>query len=182
MSEVAERYRVVADGFTRHLGGVASDGWSATTPCPPWTVSDLVAHVISTHRRVIASLDAAEAVDVDPGSDLAPQWRAASDAITAALADPSRSATVVSGMFGERTFETLVGRLVCADTLIHTWDLARATGQDETLDADAVSKALEALTPLDESIRRPGGFAAKIVPAPGADAQTRFLNFCGRAP
>ena len=38
----------------------------------------------------------------------------------------------MTGMFGEQTFESLVGRLVCSDTLIHTWDLARATGQVET--------------------------------------------------
>ena len=83
-------------------------------------------------------------------------------------------------MFGEQTFESLVGRLVCTDTLIHTWDLARATGQDETLDPGAVAKAMESLGPMDEAIRRPGGFGAKISPAPGADAQRQFLNFCGR--
>jgi hypothetical protein len=83
-------------------------------------------------------------------------------------------------MFGEQTFESLIGRLVCSDTLIHTWDLARSTGQDEVLDPDAVAKAFESLAPLDDAIRRPGGFAPKIAPAPGANAQIRFLNFCGR--
>jgi uncharacterized protein (TIGR03086 family) len=182
MSEVAMRYGAVADGFTRRAEGVAPDGWSAATPCPDWTVQDLVAHVTMTHRRVIATLEATEPIEVDLTADLGPQWRATTGAITEALADESRASTVVGGMFGEQTFASLVGRLVCADTLIHTWDLARATGQDETLDADAVSQALESLTSVDDAIRRPGGFGAKIAPAPGADAQTRFLNFCGRAP
>ena len=73
---------------------------------------------------------------------------------------------MTGGMFGEQTFESLVCRLLCADTLLHTWDLARATGQDDRLDPAAVAAALEFLGPLDEAIRRPGGFAAKIEPAP----------------
>ena len=84
-------------------------------------------------------------------------------------------------MFGEQSFESVVSRLLCSDTLFHTWDLARATGQDEELDQDAVAKSLEFLTPMDEAIRRPGGFAPKIDPAAGVDLQTRWLNFGGRA-
>jgi len=64
---------------------------------------------------------------------------------------------------------------------VHTWDLARATGQSEQLDPNAVARAAEFLSPLDEKLRRPGGFAAKIAPVEGADEQTAFLNFCGRA-
>ena len=74
-----------------------------------------------------------------------------------------------------------MGRLVSADTLVHTWDLARATGQDESLDPQTAAKVLEFLTPIDESVHYPGGFAAKIDPPPGADMQTRLLNFTGRA-
>jgi uncharacterized protein (TIGR03086 family) len=69
---------------------------------------------------------------------------------------------------------------LCTDTLIHTWDLARATGQDEALDEEGVTKAMEFLTPIDEAIRRPGGFGTKVEPRPDADAQTRLLNFSGR--
>jgi uncharacterized protein (TIGR03086 family) len=145
-------------------------------------VSDLVAHVTSTHRRVVANLDGTETADVQRDAHLMPEWLAATGAVHDALADHDRATTVVSGMFAEQTFESLVGRLLCTDTLVHTWDLARATGQDESLDGAAVSKAFEFLTPLDHAIRRPGGFAPKITPSPGADLQTQFLNFCGRTP
>lgn len=82
---------------------------------------------------------------------------------------------------GTQTFETLVGRLLCADTLVHTWDLARATAQDEHLDAEAGTKALEFLRSVGEAIRGPGGFGPEITPSPGADTQTVLLNFGGRA-
>lgn len=180
MSEVSERYRTIADGFTARVEGVAPERWSAPTPCSEWTVRDLVAHVIGIHRRAIATLDETEPVEVDPDDDLPKQWRAARDAVMGALRDEARASKVVRGPTGEQPFEPLVGRLVCADTLIHTWDLARATGQDERLDPDAVAKAMEFLAPVDEAIRRPGGFAAKITSAPDADEQTTLLNFCGR--
>jgi len=181
MSEAEPYYRIVADGFTTRVAGIGPDGWFVTTPCSDWTVADLVGHVITTHLRVLATLDGTDPVDVDPKSDLLPQWRAATGAVLEALGDEVRASKTMSGMFGEQTFASLVGRLVCSDTLLHTWDLARATGQDERLDLDAVARALEALTPLDEGLRRPGGFAPRIVPAAGADVQTQLLNFCGRA-
>jgi uncharacterized protein (TIGR03086 family) len=181
MSEVAARYRTIADGFTARLTGVAADQWSRPTPCTDWTVRDLVAHVMGTHRTVLGRLDQAPPVPVDASGDLVAQWSSARGAVEEALADEARAPTVIGGMFGEQPFESLVGRLVCADTLVHTWDLARATEQDEQLDAPAVAKAIEFLTPIDEAIRRPGGFAPKITPADDADEQTRLLNFCGRA-
>lgn len=181
MSEVSERYGSIANGFTTRVEGAPATSWSARSPCPEWTARDVAAHVIGTHRRVIATLDGGEPAEVDLDGDLARQWRTASDAIVDALADESRATTLVSGMFSEQPFETLVGRLVCADTLIHTWDLARATGQDERLDPLAVAKATEFLGPIDEAIRRPGGFGPKIVPSPDADEQTKLLNFAGRA-
>jgi uncharacterized protein (TIGR03086 family) len=184
MSEVSDRYSTIAAGFTARLDGVSAERWTSPAPCTEWTARDLVAHVINTHRRVLASLDQSEppmvSADAADG-ELFQSWADARDSVDDALHDDGRADRTISGMFGEQPFSQLVGRLLCTDTLIHTWDLARATGQDERLDADAVAKATEFLTPIDEAIRRPGGFAAKIEPAPGADAQTRLLNFSGRA-
>jgi uncharacterized protein (TIGR03086 family) len=171
----------VADGFGRRLAGVRDDQWTAPTPCTDWDVRTLVSHVIATHRQVAATATGSATPESDPDGDLIAQWSEASASIAAALADPDLAPKTISGMFGEQPFESLVGRLVCADTLFHTWDLARATGQDEHLDTEAVQKALEFLEPIDEAIRRPGGFAPKIDAPADASAQTRLLNFGGRA-
>jgi uncharacterized protein (TIGR03086 family) len=180
MSEVSERYGIVADQFAGHVGGVPPQSWTARSPCPDWTAEDVVVHVINTHRKVLASLDESEPHVAEPGEDLGASFAGATQAVRAALADPEQASRTIAGMFGEQPFESLVGRLLCTDTLIHTWDLARATGQDESLDPVSVAKALEFLTPIDEAIRRPGGFSPKIHPSPGADEQTRLLNFAGR--
>jgi uncharacterized protein (TIGR03086 family) len=176
-----ERYRSIADGFSVRLAGVGADQWSLSTPCTDWSVLDLAAHVIGTHRGVLCSLEGGKPDEVEKEADLTPQWRRASQAILDALADETKAGTMVGGMFGEQTFESLVGRLLCSDTLLHSWDLARATGQDEQLDPVAVAACAAFLTPIDDAIRRPGGFAPKIEPPSDADEQTRLLCFCGRA-
>lgn len=181
MSETSARYNTIADAFGCRLEGIGPEGWSAPTPCSEWTARDLAAHVIGTHRRMIATLDGSEPLEPDLADDLLKQWSQATGSIREALDDEARASKVVTTMFGEQPFASLVGSLLCADTLIHTWDLARATGQDERLDPGAVSKTMDDLAPLDAAIRSPGGFAAKITPAPEADEQTKLLNFCGRA-
>jgi len=180
VSEVADRYTRIADTFSARLASVRADQWDRATPCTDWTVRNLAGHVVTTHRRVVSTVTGEELVDADESDDLGPQWASASRAVSDALADPARSGQEVSGMFGTQSFESLVSRLLCADLLMHTWDLARATGQDEHLDPAGVAAAFEFLAPIDEAIRRPGGFAPRIEPAPGADEQTRLLNFCGR--
>jgi uncharacterized protein (TIGR03086 family) len=180
VSEVSDRYERVSEGFGARLRWVTPDQWAAPTPCTEWEIRDLVTHVIATHWRILANLDASAPHQVDPASDLSTQWSEASAAVKAALADPDRASQTVAGTFGEQSFESLVGRLLCADTLVHTWDLARAAGQEEQLDPDAVVKAMEFLAPLDAAIRRPGGFGPKIDPPADANTQTRLLNFGGR--
>jgi uncharacterized protein (TIGR03086 family) len=132
------------------------------------------------HGRVLAALDGSDAPDPARNEDLVAAFREASEAVKAALADPKLATKTVSGIFGEQPFEQLVGRLLCADTLIHTWDFARATGQEDELDANAATKALEFLLPIDKAIRRPGAFGPKLVPPPNADAQAQLLAFAGR--
>lgn len=179
-SEVTERYRRVADGFGRRLAGVRADQWGGPTPCEDWDVRTLVAHVVSTHARILGNVTEAAPPDADPTGDLPAQWAVARGAVSGALDDPEQAGQVVRGAFGEQSFESMVSRLLCSDTLFHTWDLARATGQDDRLDPAAVAAAAAFLEPLDEAIRRPGGFAPRIAAPPGADAQVRLLCFGGR--
>jgi uncharacterized protein (TIGR03086 family) len=179
VSEVAERYRRVADGFAARLGGVAEDQWSAPSPCPDWSARDVAEHVVSVHQAVVGTVGAA------PGGedgDLIARWASVNATVSEILADPASASRRVSGRFGEQTFESLVSRLVCSDLLVHTWDLARATDQDDRLDAAAAAAAYELLQPLDTTARVPGGFGPRVTAPPGADAQTLLLTFCGRTP
>jgi uncharacterized protein (TIGR03086 family) len=117
--------------------------------------------------------------EVTADEDIVAAWTASRDALHAMLATADLSASV-NGPFGPMPIEQLVARIVSAGVLVHTWDLARAAGLDESLDAEAVEGAYSGLKPLDGMIRRPGLFDAKVDAPAGADLQTELLTFLGR--
>ena len=82
--------------------------------------------------------------------------------------------------FGPLALKQLISSVVLHDTLVHTWDIAMATGGDLTLNAQMVERAFAKMAPLDDGLRGESTFAAKIEPPPGADLQTQFLCFLGR--
>jgi uncharacterized protein (TIGR03086 family) len=180
MEPLDNPYPVVADGFARALGCVTASQWALETPCEKWDVEQLVRHVIATHRRVYSLLGTSTSTDGPEHGDLVPEWETATKVVREALASPELANAPVRARSTEQSFATVVGGLLTIDTLCHTWDLARAVGADETLDAAAVARAHGALSALGDLIRVPGGFAPAIEPAPGADSQTRFLNLAGR--
>ena len=75
-----------------------------------------------------------------------------------------------------------IDRFFTTDVFMHTWELARATGQDETLDPQRCASLLEQLEPLDELLRSSGQFGPRVEVPDDADAQIRMLAFIGRDP
>ncbi len=181
VSAHSARYALAAAGFTSVLQGASPGSWTAPSPCEEWTAHDVAQHVIETHRRILTRLTGGDPTPPDSGDDLGAAWAVESAAVQAAL-DDERAATEVQGMGGEQRFDELVGTLLVADTVLHTWDLARATGQDDHLDPELVTATHAFLAPNDDALRRPGGFGPKTEPPPGADAQTALLCFVGRQP
>ncbi len=119
--------------------------------------------------------------EVAAGADLAAAWHEIGQGLTAAIDDPRCASVPLPMPMGEQPFSSIV-ELLPEDPLIHTWDLARATGLNEQLDRDVVEHVFEHLQPLDEMFRQPWAFGPKV-PAPrGADVQTEFLCFVGRTP
>ncbi len=180
MSADADRYARVSSGLNERLQGVGADQWSLPTPCSEWSVRDLVAHVIDTQRRVLGLLGGS-VTPSDPGGDLLAQWTEASAALLEAARDPSSAGVKVQAFAGLTRFGELVGGLACSDTVVHTWDLARATGQPEALDADAVEHCGGVIAGFGDAMRRPGGFGPALECPADADAQSKFLHFAGRA-
>jgi uncharacterized protein (TIGR03086 family) len=179
MSDLLDRYRALADDFSARVNTVPAAAWSNQSPCEEWTARDVVTHVIGIHRHFLSVLDGTPEPSSDPG-DVVPAWAAARSDVETALADPERAGRVVETPFGAVPFEVFVGRFMSVDLLVHTWDLSRATGLDERLNADAVVHAYEGLKPMDAMLRGPGMFRDKVTPPAGADLQTEFLCFLGR--
>jgi uncharacterized protein (TIGR03086 family) len=65
------------------------------------------------------------------------------------------------------------------DSVIHSWDLARAVGADETLDPELVDFAYAALRESAEDWRSGGAFGPAKQPADDSP-QSRLLALTGR--
>src|SRR3546814_4150272 len=72
-----------------------------------------------------------------------------------------------------------IDMIYTADVFLHRWDLARATGQDETLDADRCAEMLEGMLPMDEVLRQSGQYGPRVEVPDDADVQTKLLAFIG---
>lgn len=83
---------------------------------------------------------------------------------------------------GRMTLEQLVEMTGLMDVLVHTWDLARATGQDESLDPDEVHAFLVGIEPWDAALRSSGHYGARVPVPADADEQSRLIAFTGRRP
>ena len=99
------------------------------------------------------------------------------------LDDPVACSTEISHpRAGTHHLENAVSTFFIGDIVIHTWDLARASGLDETLDPEEVHEMLVAMTPLDSVLRASGQYGPRVDVPAGADEQTQLIAFTGRTP
>jgi uncharacterized protein (TIGR03086 family) len=83
---------------------------------------------------------------------------------------------------GEVPLGPAVSQFYTADVFMHTWDLARATGQDETLDPALCAELLEGMEPMDDLLRSSGQYGPRVAVPDDADVQTKMIAFIGRDP
>jgi uncharacterized protein (TIGR03086 family) len=177
--DVIDRINALVGDFNTRVQAATPDSWTKQSPCDDWTARDVVVHVGNNLGRLAAGFSGGEAHEIGPDEDISSAWAEARDGFLGALPTADLSANVPTP-FGPMPFEQFIGRIITTDVLVHTWDLARAIGADESLDQTAVEGAYSGLKPLDAMIRQPGIFAAKVESEPGCSTQTEFLNFLGR--
>jgi uncharacterized protein (TIGR03086 family) len=176
------RYRRVAAQFDARVRAMPDDGWDNPAPCEGWVARDVVAHLVGWIPNVFAA-SGIDFAPMDAETDPVGAWFALDATMQAALDDPEVACRRFDvGPPGEMTVESAIGMIVIGDIFIHTWDLARAGGLDETLLADVVSGMLVGMQPLDEILRSSGHYGPRIDVAADADDQTKLIAFTGRTP
>ena len=188
MTETAARFEKVAAAFTARVNAVPADAWERPAPCEGWVARDVVRHLVEwlPGPGFLLGTFGVEtgpipSVDTDPAG----AWKVVRDAIQRSLDDPAIATRVADcGPPGRLSLEAAVAMTCTPDVLIHTWDLARATGLDERLDPDEVRSqldAIESMPPeLDEAMRGSGHYGPRVAVADDADEQARLLAFMGR--
>ena len=179
-SEIADRWRRIAAGFTARVEAVPPDAWERPAPCEGWVARDVVRHLVEWMPGMF--LEGRSLVGPTVDDDPAGAWRALDSAVQTALDDPSASSRELDVRIGTFSLAQAVDTFGTPDVLMHTWDLARATGLDETLDAEEVHRFVEGMEPLDDLLRQSGHYGPRVAVAADADEQTRLLAFLGRTP
>jgi uncharacterized protein (TIGR03086 family) len=182
MTETADRYRTNAAHFGDLVAGVATDQWAAPTPCEAWTARELVEHVVNSQGIFLGLVDAEmpphPSVDDDPTA----AWDAVRTVVQTRLDDPELADIEFDGFFGRSTFAEAVDRFLSSDLVMHGWDLARATGQDESIDTAEAERVFETAHGMGEAFRGPQVAGPAVAVPDDADVQTRLIAFYGRTP
>lgn len=184
MTEITDRYRRLADGFTSRVAAVPPDDprWESPSPCEGWSARDVVKHLIDAHDMFFGLIEhkvpAPSPVEDGPLA----AWAETRDAMVAALEDPGVASTEYEGFFGVSRWDHSVDRFITGDVLIHTWDLSRGLGVDDTLPGDEVEKFRAAAEGFGDAARQPGVFGPEVAAPPDATEQEKLLAFLGRDP
>jgi uncharacterized protein (TIGR03086 family) len=187
VNEIANRYRTRADDFERKVATVRPEQWTNQSPCEDWDARGVVRHIVIMHGAMLRPLDRerspAPSVDDDPLG----AFRSARADIEAVLADPSLAQIEDSSPAGPMTVERHIDQVVSVDLVLHGWDLARATGQDDTMDPRDVEHAWSVWSWVvdkmgKERLRVAGVIGREVKIPEGARPQDRLLSLVGRDP
>jgi uncharacterized protein (TIGR03086 family) len=181
---VAARYRTVGGRFTETVRAVPADAWDNAAPCEGWVARDVVRHLVGwvpDLLRVGAGIELPHGPLVD--DDPVGAWMTLHDAVRGLLDDPGTAGLTFSHpQAGTHPLDQAIGMFIMGDVLIHTWDIARATGLDETLDPTEVAGMYAGMLALDEMLRASGQYGQRVDVPADADLQTKLIAFTGRQP
>jgi len=193
---IIDVFDAASAGFAGRLRLARPLQWTGPTPCSDWSVRQLVNHVAQgnlNYGRLLAGATAAEFLrmrDVDAlGDDPVAGFDASARACRAAFTAPGALERVLDHPLGRVPgWQGLAVRT--ADTVIHTWDLARAIGADEVLDPSLVLWITDHLGEIyadlpempTATVTTHRFFAAPLASPADGSLQDRLLRLTGRDP
>lgn len=179
-ADITERYDRRALAFDATVRGVPPGSWDNRTPCPAWTARQLLQHVAANAGVFLGLVGEPAprlpAVEIDPVDT----WRASDRAVRAALDDEAIADREFTGYFGPTTLARAIDAFLSFDLVVHRWDLARATGQDEQIPPEEIDQVFEAARGFGAALRSSSVCGPELAAPTGADEQTRLLAFLGR--
>ncbi|MGZ4716855.1 MAG: TIGR03086 family metal-binding protein [Acidimicrobiales bacterium] len=187
MSELIVLFRRAAECFGRHVHSIGEEQWHDPTPDTEWDVRMLVNHVAVEQLWVPPLIQGSSVADIGSrfdgdqlGDDPVAMWDAAVSGSLTAFGGPGALERAVSLSSGEKPTAEYCWEMT-TDALIHSWDLARGIGADETLDPELVELVYERTLPIAEHLHETGLFAPPVPVPADSPLQTKLLAVFGRA-
>jgi uncharacterized protein (TIGR03086 family) len=175
----------------RIVDGIDASQLDRPTPCGDWDVRGVLNHVtggadmfaVCVEEGRIADERLVELISGDNlGDDFKGSFAAAAKRAMGAFERPGAADKQVTLPFGEMPAGVAM-RIAIFDVTVHTWDLAKATGQSTALDPEVLGAALEVgQQMLSPEMRASGLFGPEVAVAAGAPLQDRVAALAGRTP
>ena len=183
----SHQYRRALLHTGRIVVGVVPEHLRLPTPCRDWDVRLLLNHIIGGNYmfaevaaggRADATGDMDDHTLPDPGTN----YVASAEAVLAAWAVPGAMERRCHMPFGDIPAPAAVS-IHFLDIVVHGWDLARATGQDTTIEADLAAEALDISHGLlSPELRETGVFGPEVPISEDNPLHDRLAAFMGRRP
>jgi uncharacterized protein (TIGR03086 family) len=182
-----------ARGIADLVAALPEDRLGAPTPCPAYSVGDLVEHIggLALAFTAAAAKVGGPLVSQAPAPDasrLGPDWRSRIQDDLLTLAKAWRDPAAWTGMtkVGGVDLPGEIAGLVALDEIfIHGWDLAVASGQHFGYDEaslEAVHGFVLASAAPEQEALRDGIFGPVVEVRPGAPLLDRVIGLAGRDP
>jgi uncharacterized protein (TIGR03086 family) len=187
MSQNLRNYTKAVYAFDHVLKSAKDNVYGKKAPCAGWTGKDVYEHAVGNLAMIKSFATTGKGPKSTPklGADPLGAWAKHRDQTLASLDHAGVLHSIASQPFGpdfgDMPVDDLVG-FMAAELAVHVWDMARTAKVDERLDPALVKFTHATWKTLPDAVlRMPGMMGAAIKPAVGADAQTKMLNFLGRA-
>lgn len=169
------------------IAAISTSAYGQPTPCPDWTVEQLINHMIGA---LTMFRDVGIDGEVDPAlftrdlvaGDAESSFRAAGASAVAAWSRPGKLDATAKLPFGEFPAAFAL-QLPAMDMVVHGWDLAKATGQQVEWKPELIADTLGfCQSTFTDPAFRGDDFAPPVEVGPDVDDVTRLVAFLGRQP
>ena len=186
MDAVSEQFERATAHFGDLVHQIKDDQWGAPTPCADWDVRALVNHLVYEARWAPPLLEGQSLEQVGSkfdgdllGADPQSSYDDAIGDVRATLNNPVAIKDTVQLSYGETPAHEYLAQMTC-DFVVHSWDLARGIGADDTLDPELVQWVDDIARPQAAMLAASGMFDPPVDVPADADPQTRLLALFGR--
>ena len=194
MPDPVEMFRKTTLRTRELVSGVEQSQAQDPTPCSEWDVRSLLNHLIGGLEFTAGciagdppNIRVAEAdssyIEEQDIAVLVEAYNTALDRVLQSASEPGApDRTALTPYFGEMPISQIfIGTTM--DQFIHSWDLAKATGQDSALDTGLVEFAHGMLSSGFAEMGRQAGFiGAEISVSDNASRQDKLIAYMGRQP
>lgn len=184
------RHEAVLDSYCRVqrtaeelVAAVRQDQFDDPTPCTEWTVRDLLNHLVFVDLLYAAHINREELPEREDrlGGDHAVAFRHAGSLALTAFSRPGALDEGYTSPFGELRGSVIVQHVV-NELLVHSWDLARATGQPTNIEPELAEESLAIWQAWIGGLPRGGeGFGPEQPVPDDASAADRLAAYLGRS-